>query len=78
MARLKTMTIKIPATLSAKVARLAKKRGTSQSEIVRDALTAYESDGGPTFGEAAAEFIGAAEGPGDLSTNQKYLRAYGK
>lgn len=78
MARSKTMTIKLPAALSAKVGRLAKKRRATQSEIVREALAAYEPEDTASFVDAAAEFIGMAEGPGDLSTNPRHLRGYGK
>jgi hypothetical protein len=31
-----------------------------------------------SFLEAAREFIGSVEGPGDLSTNPKYMQGYGK
>ncbi len=31
-----------------------------------------------SFLEAAREFIGCVEGPGDLSTNPKYMEEYGK
>lgn len=31
-----------------------------------------------SFLEAAREFIGCVEGPGDLSTNPKYMEGYGK
>ncbi|MFL5321593.1 MAG: CopG family transcriptional regulator [Myxococcaceae bacterium] len=78
MPRLKTMTIKLPLTLSAKVARLARKQRTSQSEIVREALAAYRGNERPSFTEAAAQFCGAARGPGDLTTNPRYFDDYGK
>lgn len=78
MSRLKTMTIKVPATLSAKVARLAKKQGASRSEIVRDAIQTYAGDERASFSEAAAGFCGVARGPGDLSSNPRYLADLGK
>lgn len=78
MARLKTMTIKVPPALSAKVARIAKKRGSTRSEVVREALLAYEGDDRPSFAEAASPFLGVAHGPGDLSTNPRYMKDYGK
>jgi predicted transcriptional regulator len=78
MPRLKTMTIKLPPSLSAKVARLARKRGASQSEIVREALEAYAGHERPSFSESAAAFRGVANGPGALSTNPAYLEEFGK
>jgi predicted transcriptional regulator len=78
MARLKVLTVKVSATLSAKIARLARKRGVTQSEVVREALERLSGLERLTFGEAAAEFIGAARGPGDLTTNPRYMDDYGK
>ncbi len=78
MARLTAMTIKLPASLSAKVARLAKKRRTSRSEIVREALQAYAQNERPSFTESASGFCGTAKGPGDLSTNPRYLDDLGR
>jgi predicted transcriptional regulator len=78
MGRLKTMTIKLPATLSTKVARLAKKRRASQSEIVREAIEAFTGDEQPSFSESAAQYCGAAKGPGDLSTNPRHFQDFGK
>jgi predicted transcriptional regulator len=78
MSRLKTLTVKLPSSLSAKVARLAKRRRATKSDIVREALEKLAGRETPSFSEAAAEFIGAAQGPGDLSTNPKYMRDYGR
>jgi predicted transcriptional regulator len=78
MARLKTMTIKLPPNLGTKVARLAKKRGATRSEIVREAIEAFAEDERPSFSESAAQYRGAAIGPGDLSTNRRYLEDFGK
>jgi metal-responsive CopG/Arc/MetJ family transcriptional regulator len=78
MARLKTITIKVPASLSTKVARLAKKSGVTRSEVIRDALEAYTGDVRPSFTESAGEFCGVAKGPGDLSTNPRHLKDFGK
>ena len=58
MPRMKTLTVKLPATLSARVARLAKTKRATQSEIVRDALERYTGNERPSFTEAAAEFGG--------------------
>lgn len=78
MPRMKTLTVKVPARLSAKVARLAQKRGASQSEIVREALERMPERGRTSFAEATREFQGIVRGPGDLSTNPKYFEGFGK
>ena len=73
-------TIKLPRQLSARVARLARKRGISRSALVREAVEKLANEGGEeTFVDRVAAFVGAAKGlPADLSTNPKYLRGYGK
>jgi predicted transcriptional regulator len=78
MPRLKTITIKLPPSLNAKVTRLARRRGASQSEIVREALQAYSGGERPSFSESAAEFLGAAKGPVDLSVNPGHLEDFGQ
>ena len=78
MPRLKTMTVKVSDLLVTKVARLAKKRGRTQSDIVREALEAFAGSERPSFAEAAARFAGAAKGPGDLSTNPRYFEDFGR
>jgi predicted transcriptional regulator len=78
MSKLQTLTVKVPSALSAKIARLARKRGTSKSVVIREALEKASAAEHPSFTEAAARYVGAASGPGDLSTNPKYMRDYGK
>ncbi|MGQ0504617.1 MAG: CopG family transcriptional regulator [Myxococcaceae bacterium] len=78
MSRLKTLTVKVPKSLSARVARLAKSKGATQSEVIREALEAYTQSEHPSFTASAAEFCGAAEGPGDLSTNPRYMEGFGE
>jgi hypothetical protein len=78
MARWKSMTVKVPPSLSAKVTRLAKARAATRSQIVRDALEAYGGETRPPFSEAAGEFCGAAVGPEDLATNPDHLEDFGR
>jgi Arc/MetJ-type ribon-helix-helix transcriptional regulator len=78
MSRLRTMTVKLPPSLSAKIARLAKKIGASQSEVVREALQAYSGEEQPSFADVAADYCGAAKGPGDLASNRRHLEDFGK
>ncbi|MGQ0506881.1 MAG: CopG family transcriptional regulator [Myxococcaceae bacterium] len=78
MSRLKTLTVKVPKSLSSRVARLAKSKGATQSEIIREALEAYTQSEHASFATSAAEFCGVAEGPGDLSTNPRYMEGFGK
>lgn len=79
---MKTISLKLPENLDAKLNRLAEQRGQSKSEVVREALDQFLNGQRQTtpasFLDAAGELIGCAEGPGDLSTNPKYMEGYGK
>jgi hypothetical protein len=44
----------------------------------RAKLIAVQPESDRSFFEVAGEWIGAGEGPGDLSTNAEYLKGYGK
>jgi predicted transcriptional regulator len=73
------MSIKLPKTLSSKVARLAKRRNVSRTDVVRDALEAYTAQEGVSPAGAAADLRGCLKGlPRDLSTNPKHLKGYGE
>ncbi len=79
MADSKLMTLKLPRHLSAKVASLARKRRTTRSAIVRDAIAAYGESSDLSFADLTAEYCGIWRGgPRDLSTNPKHLRGYGR
>jgi predicted DNA-binding protein len=76
---LKTLSIKVPAALSARVAKLAKSRKSTVSALVREAIELYAPSEGASFEEAAREFIGCVDGgPGDLATNRKHLKGFGR
>jgi predicted transcriptional regulator len=78
----KTVTIKLPSTLDAKITAIAARRGSrSKSEVIREALdrfVATEQAAQPgSLLEALEDFAGICEGPSDLSTNSKYLEDFG-
>ena len=63
--------------------RAAKKRGQTKSEIMRLALDQFlngdQSAGRPMSAlDLAGDLVGCAEGPGDLSTNPKYMEGFGE
>ena len=79
---MKTLTLKLPEILEARLETLARKNGLSRSEIVRRALVAYfsrddVSDSG-SFLDLARDLAGSVEGPSDLSTSKAYFERYGK
>ncbi|HZR04147.1 MAG TPA: ribbon-helix-helix domain-containing protein [Burkholderiales bacterium] len=79
---MKTVTIKLPSTLDAKLAAIAERRGArSKSEVIREALdrfvaTEQAMEPGSLL-EALEDFAGVLEGPTDLSTHPKYLEDFG-
>lgn len=77
-----TMTVKLPPATSARLAAEAKARRITKSQVVREALDKHLKANGkkrrPTFGDLAGDLIGSIkDGPGDLSSNPKYMDGYG-
>ncbi len=79
---MKTVTLKLPDDLHAILIATARRRHTSKSDVVRQAIEAYLNGGGAvprgSLVELAADLIGSVEGPGDLSHNPKYLDDLGQ
>ena len=82
---MKTISLKLPAGLHAKLDRAAKQSKQSKSEVVRAALEQYlngaqpgRSDRTLSALQLAGDLVGCAEGPGDLSTNPKYMEGFGQ
>lgn len=79
---MKAISIKLPDPLFHDLAQRAKSSASSQSEIIRSALTAYlQRDAQPqkaSCAERASRWIGMMDGPPDLSTNPEHLRGFGE
>jgi hypothetical protein len=79
---MKTLSLKLPDRLHAKLAAAARQRKTTKSTVVRKALeAALRNDGKPKRGSAldlARDLVGCLAGPGDLSVNKAYFKAYGR
>ena len=75
---MRTVSFKLPLELDRELNELARRRRSSRSALVREALQALTKGGRPTIGELAGDLIGSLEGPGDLSTNPKYMADFGK
>jgi predicted DNA-binding protein len=73
----KTLSIKVPAQLSARLSNLARRRRVPVSVVVREALEQIGEANTGSFGELAKEFCGRLSGPADLSTNVEHLKGYG-
>jgi predicted DNA-binding protein len=75
-----TVSLKVPAVLEQRLARLAKSRGASRSEVIREALERLlneASDHPDSCLALASDLIGCVEGPADLSHNKKRLEGFG-
>ncbi len=79
---MKTVSVKLPSVLDARLKSVAKRRGETKSAVVREALEAYLARNGspePSFAELAREFMGCVKGaPPDLSYNKKHFKGFGR
>lgn len=79
---MRTLTIKLPDGLEAKVAALARRRRTSKSDVVRTALERLLASrdaaaaGSPL--DVVRDLVGSVSGPKDLSFNKEHLRDFGR
>ena len=79
---MKTLSLKIPETIDRRLAEVVARRGISKSDAVREALEAYLSadkklQPGPCW--ISPQISRAAlRGPGDLSTNPRYMKNYAR
>lgn len=80
---MKTVSLKLPSRLNAKLERAARQRGESKSAILRSALEQFLNGGNTpprqlSALELAGDLVGCADGPGDLATNPKYMEGFGE
>lgn len=79
---MRTITLKLPDGLAARVSATVRRRGVSTSALVREALEDRLSrENGDRPGsclDLAGDLRGALAGPPDLSSNRRHLRGYGR
>lgn len=79
---MRTVSFKLPKHLDQMLTRVARRRGTSRSAVLRDALERFEAAGYAVHGsvlEAAGDLVGCINsGVRDLSTNPKYMEGFGE
>ena len=72
-------TVKLPTELAAALARKAKARGLTESELIREGIEQVTADeDGLDMKAVIGADVGAGKGPSDLSTNRKRLSGYGR
>ena len=79
---MKTISLKVPEAMDARLAAIAKQNGKTKSDVAREALQAFFENGHKNRPVSAydlsKDLIGKFHGPRDLSTNKKYMRGYGR
>jgi predicted DNA-binding protein len=78
---LKTITVKLPRPLAARLSAMVERQQSTQSALVREALERYlgdDNEQGPSFLELAKDLAGCIAGPEDLSSNKDHLEGYGR
>jgi predicted transcriptional regulator len=75
---MRTVSFKLTAELVETLYELARRRGSSRSAVLREALEALGKDRSRSVTALAGEIVGSVEGPGDLSTNPKHMADFGK
>jgi hypothetical protein len=80
---MKSLSLKIPDTLDQRIALEVARRRIGKSALIREAIEehlAKPSTPGKrqSFLDLAGDLIGRRRGPGDLSSNPKYMKNFGK
>jgi hypothetical protein len=79
---MKTIFLKLTEALLRKLEQSARNQGQSKSEVIRLALEQYLNGARPVRPGSALEavlpWVGCVHGPGDLSTNPKYMEGFGE
>ena len=77
----KTISLKLPEEIDTRLTARARAMGKTKSELTREALMRLlETDGasGASCLDLVRDLVGTASGPGDLASNKKHLRGYGR
>ena len=80
---MKTLSFKISDTLDQRIALELARRKIGKSTLLREAIEQHLSKPSASrkrqsFLDLAGDLVGRRQGPGDLSTNPKYMRDFGR
>lgn len=78
---MRTISLKLPEEIDNRLQARARELGKTKSALAREALLNF-LDGNPKSGvsclDLVLDLVGAARGPGDLASNKKHMRGYGR
>lgn len=79
---MKTLSLKLPDELDARISAIAKRQRSNKSEVVRTALNAYlAKETMPQKGsvlDLAGDLVGSLDGPAKLSHHDEHMCGYGE
>ena len=75
---MRTISLKVPADLDEALTELAKRRHSTRSAVLREALELLAKRERKSVAELSKDLMGCVAGPGDLSTNPKHMKGYGR
>lgn len=79
---MKSISLKLPEALNARLEAVARRRGETKSAVLRRMLEAHLSDSpdaaAPSCLALTEDLAGCVSGPRDLSTNPKHLKGFGR
>jgi predicted transcriptional regulator len=75
---MRTVSFKFSPRLDEMLNELARRRKSSRSALVREALEALARGRRRSVTAAAGDAVGSLRGPADLSTNRRHMAGYGK
>ena len=75
---MRTVSIKLPKDLDQALTDLARRRHTSRSALLREAVERLTREARKTVGELASDLMGSVSGPSDLSTSPRHMKGFGE
>jgi predicted transcriptional regulator len=75
---MRTVSFKLPEDLDDALTELARRRNSSRSALLREALEALAQGPRRSVTSLAQDLAGSVEGPRDLASNAKHMAGYGK
>ena len=79
---MKTLSLKLPDEIDARISAIAKRQRSNKSKVVRNALDAYLAQETTSLKgsvlELAGDLVGSLEGPADLSHHDEHMRGSGE